>query len=309
MGLEAVFLINVCIYIPTYQDILNFLLINKKSQIAVKSLRVNPWFSSSSDIEKFHYHFSENVETLNCNSLPVDTKIATSKKIKILRNFRFSLDSIKTAKQFGLDFFFDKFVNFDILRDDSYYINNILDSQHARFSLSCSPSFFIKYLRAFDKEVRRFPNLHFPTKVVITISRKNNEPIHLSHVGDYDMLSIINRAALDFHSEFIIVWSNCQSDGGNAHTLDVLSECKHYTNDSITDSNVTTMLPLSVSKGVQFKFTVNELHYIKKAFETVYLSAAQTVLFEINGIKFINLNWCDVKIKLNKLEIQGTERS
>ena len=44
--LEHIFLMNVVLYLRDYHDISTFMKINKKSQEVVKSMRINPYFTS-----------------------------------------------------------------------------------------------------------------------------------------------------------------------------------------------------------------------------------------------------------------------
>ncbi|ELP90821.1 hypothetical protein EIN_027100, partial [Entamoeba invadens IP1] len=97
--LERMYQMNVVLYFPTYSDVSTFVRINKKSLDAVKSLKINPWFSSPYSIMKFHTHFTP--ETMNCCSFQFVNKELMSRCV-FLRNSAFpvSNDSYRDIAQF-----------------------------------------------------------------------------------------------------------------------------------------------------------------------------------------------------------------
>ncbi|EMH78022.1 hypothetical protein EHI8A_238630 [Entamoeba histolytica HM-1:IMSS-B] len=81
--LDTVYLMKVIPHIRDMKDIQNIELINKKCGVAINSLKVNPWFTSEKDINKFCRIF--NPPTCNCNLLPVDETILM--KVEKIKNY------------------------------------------------------------------------------------------------------------------------------------------------------------------------------------------------------------------------------
>ncbi|ELP83591.1 hypothetical protein EIN_078260 [Entamoeba invadens IP1] len=67
--LEMIYLMQVSLYLPTLSDVYTFIQVNHCANSAVTSLKVNPWFALTQDIEKFYDLFHP--DTLNCNFLPI----------------------------------------------------------------------------------------------------------------------------------------------------------------------------------------------------------------------------------------------
>ncbi|ELP92564.1 hypothetical protein EIN_073070, partial [Entamoeba invadens IP1] len=93
-NMEMIYMMQVSLYLPTLKDILTFISINKKCQDAVTSLKVNPWFSKSGDIENFCAFFSP--DTVNCNSLVVSLNVL--EKAVYIRNFQIFTTEIDQLK-------------------------------------------------------------------------------------------------------------------------------------------------------------------------------------------------------------------
>ncbi|EDR26387.1 hypothetical protein, conserved [Entamoeba dispar SAW760] len=85
--LDMVYLMKVALHVFDMNDIQNIEMINKKCGTAINSLKVNPWFKSERDINKFCNIF--NPPTCNCNLLPVDESVLM--KVENIRNYE--LDS------------------------------------------------------------------------------------------------------------------------------------------------------------------------------------------------------------------------
>ncbi|KAL7713317.1 B30.2/SPRY domain-containing protein [Entamoeba marina] len=60
--LEMIFLMKVSLHLPTFEDVINFLMVCKKAEDAIKSLKVNPFFRNTPSLQKFMKHFE--VETI-----------------------------------------------------------------------------------------------------------------------------------------------------------------------------------------------------------------------------------------------------
>ncbi|EDR28992.1 hypothetical protein, conserved [Entamoeba dispar SAW760] len=91
--LDMVYLMKVALHVKDMNDIQNIEMINKKCGIAINSLKVNPWFTSERDVNKFCNIF--NPPTCNCNLLPVDESVLM--KVENIRNYE--LDSFnRTVK-------------------------------------------------------------------------------------------------------------------------------------------------------------------------------------------------------------------
>ncbi|GAB1224407.1 hypothetical protein ENUP19_0198G0026 [Entamoeba nuttalli] len=81
--LDMVYLMKVIPHIRDMKDIQNIELINKKCGVAINSLKVNPWFTSEKDINKFCRIF--NPPICNCNLLPVDETILM--RVEKIKNY------------------------------------------------------------------------------------------------------------------------------------------------------------------------------------------------------------------------------
>ncbi|EMH74826.1 hypothetical protein EHI8A_118260 [Entamoeba histolytica HM-1:IMSS-B] len=81
--LETVYLMKVVLHVKDMNDIQNIEMVNKKCRTAINSLKVNPWFTSERDVNKFCKIF--NPQTCNCNLLDIDA--STLMKAENLRNY------------------------------------------------------------------------------------------------------------------------------------------------------------------------------------------------------------------------------
>ncbi|ELP86820.1 hypothetical protein EIN_043080, partial [Entamoeba invadens IP1] len=79
--LQMVFLMNVTLYLKTADTLFNFILINKKCQLTVNSLHVNPAFNELYDLQWFLKNFT--VDTVDLNYLDVPLQLlALPKRIR-----------------------------------------------------------------------------------------------------------------------------------------------------------------------------------------------------------------------------------
>ncbi|EDR29888.1 hypothetical protein, conserved [Entamoeba dispar SAW760] len=81
--LDMVYLMKVALHVEDMNDVQNIEMINKKCGIAINSLKINPWFTSEKDVNKFCRIF--NPPTCNCNLLNVDESVLM--KVEKIRNY------------------------------------------------------------------------------------------------------------------------------------------------------------------------------------------------------------------------------
>ncbi|EDR22730.1 hypothetical protein, conserved [Entamoeba dispar SAW760] len=81
--LEMVYLMKVILHLKDMEDIQNIEMINKKCGSVISALKINPWFTSERDINKFCRIF--NPPTCNCNLLNVDESVLTN--VENIRNY------------------------------------------------------------------------------------------------------------------------------------------------------------------------------------------------------------------------------
>ena len=89
--LEEIFLMNVCLHLPMYRDIYNFIQINKKCHRSVCSLKINPRMNGYESIKAYLDHFTTG-SCKKCSGLRLNFR---ERKSKIpAKNVRFLLESI-----------------------------------------------------------------------------------------------------------------------------------------------------------------------------------------------------------------------
>ncbi|ELP91260.1 hypothetical protein EIN_152270, partial [Entamoeba invadens IP1] len=81
--LEMVYLMQISLYLPTMKDVLTFIQISHNAQMAISSLKVNPWFTTKEDIEEFCTIYSP--DTVNCNTFMIRSDVL--KKATFVRNY------------------------------------------------------------------------------------------------------------------------------------------------------------------------------------------------------------------------------
>ncbi|ELP91710.1 hypothetical protein EIN_519070 [Entamoeba invadens IP1] len=226
-NMEMIYLMQVSLYLPSLKDIMTFITINKKCQDAVTSLKVNPWFSKSNDIETFCAFFFP--DTVNCNSLAVSRKVLEN--AVYIRNVQiFSTDFNKLDEQNIAE----KITSLIIIKppkpvDTNQQIgfnaeNNYYDLLYKWKipNIEMPLKLFSECVTCFERNNNTNNNdIYFPKKVLLHV-----DSMYTNYNTDTAPLyENVNSAAKKYKSQIIIDWT----DTTEPEKLRLTPNCQNYT--------------------------------------------------------------------------------
>ncbi|ELP90232.1 hypothetical protein EIN_107310 [Entamoeba invadens IP1] len=227
-NMEMVYLMQVSLYLPTLKDIMTFITINKKCQVAVTSLKVNPWFSKSDDIEKFCTFFSP--DTVNCNSLIVSQKVLET--AVYIRNVQiFSTDFNKLNDQNIAE----KITSLIIVEPkpvDTFQQNNVnVENKFYEIlykwkipNIEMSLKLFSECVTCFERNNNvNMNDTYFPKKVLLHVDSMCND----FYTDMSPLYRNINSAAKKYDSQINIDWT----DTTEPEKVRLTPNCQNYTQE------------------------------------------------------------------------------
>ncbi|ELP90231.1 hypothetical protein EIN_107300 [Entamoeba invadens IP1] len=228
--LEMIYLMQVSLYLPTFSDVITFIQVNHSTNSAVTSLKVNPWLTSTLDVEKFYDFFHP--DTLNCNFLPVSFGYL-SKPI-FIRNYKIECTP-EIIENITLKIC-EKMTNFIIGSSSKFGTNDpqklfqlIVETyrQKVTMSINC----FVKFLDYFDhyETCEDFKKI-FPKNVSIYFDLKfgTNTFETRTHAAINLPFNRINELPMKYSTQIDINWTNGGSFIGNVVST---QNCRNYSNN------------------------------------------------------------------------------
>ncbi|ELP88631.1 hypothetical protein EIN_435670, partial [Entamoeba invadens IP1] len=229
--LEMFYLAQVSLYLPTMKDVANFVQVNHKTYQSISCLKVNPWFTTKEDIEKFcNIHTTD---TINCNSFNISKELLN--KATFIRNY---LVSYEETKDWITSEFCSKFTTFILM--ESVAINTEMFSQMFKIVIDSN-------VTKVKMTVRTFYNflLYIKESVDIKIQRKLFKTVFLYfqpcksyaiYMGDQDetseMFEKINEAVKTLSCDIYIDWSD---EKGFDQYVSLTPNCKNYASTIFLD--------------------------------------------------------------------------
>ncbi|ELP93572.1 hypothetical protein EIN_062670 [Entamoeba invadens IP1] len=267
--LEPIFLMNVYLYLETYNDVMNFIKINKSCAKLACSMHINPVLISSVDIIKYSKMFP--LTTLNMNYKIFSCDEYATKSLADLQHFRFVslnnnfpndlLDKIDSAE----------ITNVDQIKTQLFESLKVLSIHSLYFPL------FLEKFEQLDINKMKFPKMIFLRKC--DANMWSNQPIW-SDTNKVKIMpalecKLIEETMKKYNTEIILLW-------GNPKNMDfsIYTKFNNYTENYI-NSNLDICKPISSN----VKFTIHDYatqENIDKINEIIMKSFSQNVSFFMN---------------------------
>ncbi|ELP86200.1 hypothetical protein EIN_329870, partial [Entamoeba invadens IP1] len=258
---EMVYLMQISLYLPTMSDVLNFMQMSHSALIAISSLKVNPHFSTNTDIEKFWDIMTP--DTVNCNFQSVTKEVL--KRAIYVRNYPITDDfltseNMKLAEKFTNLCFTNTFGTQSIYTEENQ--QDTFDSIKLFFELlTQNPTrkvtipFELFWLFVDECNTSNSPLLpnfercYFPKNVFLYFIELNGVRIPERFILSQEKFQLVNAAVTKFQCQIAIDWSVLiDSD----YAL-LTPHCKNYS--AVMNNNSNLVVPYLKENEISFFFT------------------------------------------------------
>ncbi|ELP89727.1 hypothetical protein EIN_391980 [Entamoeba invadens IP1] len=296
--LEMIYLMQVSLYLPTLSDVFTFIQVNHCANSAVTSLKVNPWFTLTQDIERFYDLFHP--DTLNCNFLPITIDYFL-KPIHIrncvLENTPEIIENITPEiceKMTSLDIM-DTFVNEN--NNPQKLFQMIIETLRQKITLSINH--FIYFIDFFEQyETRENFKKVFPKNIFVYFDT-NNKTFKTTNEVINILLNKINELPLKYATQIDIDWTYTILSMEN---ITLTQNCRNYSNN-ISIEYADYFTPFISHNSLTFQTynltRISDLHKVEKIIEK---SVATKVTFvgDVCDLSLLQIPKFVKSISLNK---------